>query len=395
MDAIGKAGSRIAHLSTFPPLRCGIASFTSDLIEAMPGFDHRRYALHYGSVGDCSVSADANVTNPGELANLARLISSSDCDVVSLQHEFGIWGGTEGEHIHTFLDNLSKPVVSVLHTTFAAGVRTVLQEQIIERLVQESVAVVALTELSKATTERLLGRPIPHMRVIPHGIPRSDFVAPPARWEGLGSPAQPIRLVTPGFLRPSKGFEEALHALRELRRRGYHVFYLIAGEPQQQFGDHAPYRERVESLVQSLNLQDVVHLDCRYLSVSEQIEAIRASHCGLFTYQDHALASSGTVPLVMSAGRPVVCTPFEYAKAKAQEGPGVILAPGFDASSIVQAIESLAQSAEYAQHARDTHLRTRSWSWNEVGGEFGALYTDARVNVKVGERSRASASTPL
>src|SRR2546430_1387451 len=97
---------RIAHVSTFPPLRCGIASFASDLISATADLEHIRYGLHYGDPGAVEVRAHANANSAEELVALARLISSSDCDVVSLQHEFGIWGGREGENIHAFLDML-------------------------------------------------------------------------------------------------------------------------------------------------------------------------------------------------------------------------------------------------------------------------------------------------
>src|SRR5690242_14634952 len=95
-------GKRIAHVSTFPPLRCGIASFAADLISATVGFDHLRYGLHYGGMESAEWAGDADVNSVEELTNLARSISASDCTTVVLQHEFGIWGGSEGENIHTF-----------------------------------------------------------------------------------------------------------------------------------------------------------------------------------------------------------------------------------------------------------------------------------------------------
>lgn len=366
---------RIAHVSTFPPLRCGIASFVSDLIFATPDFEHIRYALHYGDPGAVEARAHADVNSTEDLVALAQLISASDCDVVSLQHEFGIWGGREGENIHVFLENLTKPLLSVLHTTFGPGVRSGVQGDIILRLIRRSATVVVLTDASKQTAEMLSGGRIENMVVVPHGIPDFPYVAPPAAWgveERKGRSS--IRLITPGFFRENKGLEAVLYALRDLRDRGHNVSYRIAGEPQQQFKVQAPYRAQVASLIQSLELGSVVQIDGRYLSVAEQAASIQMAHLGIFGYQDPSLASSGTVPLVMSMGRPVLCTPFEYAKAKAQEGPGVFLTTGFDSTSIAGAIERFIRVDGYATLAKAIYDTTRPWTWGAVGRTFGELY---------------------
>lgn len=367
---------RIAHVSTFPPLRCGIASFVSDLISATAAnLEHIRYALHYGDPGAFEASAHANVSSADALAELARLISASDCDVVTLQHEFGIWGGREGENIHAFLDNLTKPLLSVLHTTFGPGIRSRVQSDIVHRLIAQSTSVVVLTEASKETTESLFGGRIEHITVVPHGIPDFPYVAPPVAWAmEEGKDAPPMRLITPGFFREDKGLEAVLYALRYLRDCGHNVSYRIAGEPQQQFGGQAPYRARLEDLIVSLELGSAVQIDSRYLSVAEQAASIQAAHLGIFPYQDPSQASSGTVPLVMGIGRPVLCTPFEYAKAKAQEGPGVFLASGFDSVSIAREIKRFMQIDEYAMLAKATYNRTRSWTWRAVGTTFGELF---------------------
>jgi glycosyltransferase involved in cell wall biosynthesis len=370
-----RSRKRIAHVSTFPPLRCGIASFVSDLISATPNFEHIRYALHYGDTGSAEEPAHADVNSVDKLAKLAQLISASDCDIVSLQHEFGIWGGREGENIHAFLDNLTKPVLSVLHTTFGPGVRSRIQSDILLRLIAQSARVVVLTDASKATAETLSGERIEHMLVVPHGIPDFPYVAPPDGWVmDERKCASTIRLITPGFFREDKGLETVLYALRDLRDRGYTVSYRIAGEPQHQFGGQALYRARVEGLIELLGLGSVVQIDGRYFSVAEQAAYIQQAHLGIFGYQDPSHASSGTVPLVMSMGRPVLCTPFEYAKAKAQEGPGVFLTNGFDPNSIADGIERFMRIDEYATLAEATYDRTRLWTWPAIGKTFGELY---------------------
>jgi glycosyltransferase involved in cell wall biosynthesis len=389
---------RIAHISTFPPLRCGIASFASDLISATPDFEHMRYALHYGRSGSPGHAAHADVNSSNSLAELARLISASDCDLVSLQHEFGIWGGSEGENIHAFLDNLTKPLLSILHTTFGPGARSLIQSDIIRRLVRKSARVVVLTEKSKETAETLFGDRIAHMVVVPHGIPDLPYIAPPQPWsKGECKEKCPIRLVTPGFFREDKGFEAILYALHDLARRGFNISYRIAGEPQAQFGRQARYRARIEELIKSLGLESIVQIDGRYLSLSEQVACIQQAHFGIFGYQDPSHASSGTVPLVMGFGRPVLCTPFEYAKAKAQDGLGVFLANGFDRASIASVIECTTNANDYAGIARATYDGTRPWTWTAVGKTFAQLYADCAQTSRrpYAGSNMATALTPL
>lgn len=366
---------RIAHVSTFPPLRCGIASFVSDMISATPDCEHIRYALHYGNPGAVDARAHADSNSEEDLVKLAKLISASNCDVVSLQHEFGIWGGREGENIHAFLENLTKPLLSVLHTTFEPGVRSEIQGNIVRRLVRQSAIIIVLTDASKQAVERLCGGRSEHIVVVPHGIHDFPYVAPPAAWGmEIRNGRSPIRLIMPGFFRQDKGIEVILYALRDLLDRGHNFSFQIAGEPQQQFGEQALYRVQVEDLIESLGLRSVVQIDGRYLSVAEQAESIQAAHFGIFCYQDPSQASSGTVPLVMSMGRPVLCTPFEYAKTKAQEVPGVFVATGFDPPSIADAMERFMRVDGYATLAKEIYNTTRPWAWATIGRKFSELY---------------------
>ncbi len=374
MSMIATPRQVVAHVSTFHPLRCGIASFAEDLISATPDFDHIRYALVYGGAAS-SAAKCANVNSPAELAELATTISESDCGVVTVQHEFGIWGGSEGENIHAFLDNLTKPMVTVLHTTFGPGARSDRQSQIVRRLIEQSVRSIVFTPAAKSSLEALLGRPSDRIVAILHGVPDLPFVEPSEAWtNGLPSRSHALRVITPGFFREDKGFETVLLALRELRASGVSVEYRIVGEPQEQFKAQARYCVQIESLIESLGLEDVASIDTRYLSVSEQAEAIRWAHVGVFAYQNPIQASSGTVPLVLSMGRPVVCTPFEYARAKHQEGPGVILADGFDPGSVAEALMTFIRMARHSDFARSTYDRMRNSTWAYSGAEFGSVW---------------------
>lgn len=361
---------RVAHVSTFPPLKCGIASFATDLIGAIPNFHNLKYSLHYGIIGQENYHGNANVNSSESLIELAKLISNSDCDIVSLQHEFGIWGGRDGENIFYFLDNLSKPILSILHTTFGPMIKKPIQQEIINRLIDRSTCVVLLTDFAKLTTEKLLGRQIKNIVVIPHGIPDYEYRDPPEL--SKNDTLLPLRLITPGFFREDKGIEMVLLALRQLKLKGYNILYKIAGEPQGQFPNQISYHARIENLIDSIGLRSIVEVDARYLPLDEQVSAIQESHVGIFAYQNQSQSSSGTIPLVLSLGRPVLCTPFEYAKSK--EDFGVTLTTDFDHLSIADAIEKFMARKEYLDITRDIYKNTRAWTWNKVGIAFSTEY---------------------
>lgn len=274
---------------------------------------------------------------------------------------------------------MSKPVVSVLHTTFgSADAHSPVRRDIIDRLVEQSARVVVLTECARRTLDDLLQRSLSKVLVIPHGVPLRRYVAPPVRWSHLDDvPQLPCRLITPGFFRESKGIETVLLALWRLKSRGRTVSYLIAGEPQGQFAEQQRYRQEIYSLIAALDLRSQVRVTVKYLSLEEQISAIRASHVGIFGYQDPSQSSSGTVPLVMCVGRPVICTPFEYAKEKRGECIGVALADNFGAAAIADSLERFMDHPAYDELAKATHDRSRDWTWKKIGPAFLQVFKQA------------------
>jgi glycosyltransferase involved in cell wall biosynthesis len=365
----------IAHVSTFPNMRCGIATYANDLIESMPSAKHVRYALHYGLDNSEGAAASANNSSTSELKELALRISNSDCDIVSLQHEFGIWGGDNGEHIFAFLDALSRPLVSTLHTTFPPLSRPAIQIAILRRIVEQSRKVVVLTDSSKRSLAALLLQDYANIDVIPHGVPAVPLSLVD-ELPGLSRTA--CRLVSVGFFRPDKGIETTLVALWKLKKRGYDVAYTIAGEAQRQFADQAHYQVEVAQLVRRLNLQHQVHIIDKYLSVDEQIDLIQHSHAGIFAYQTPEQSSSGTIPLVFACGRPVICTPYEYAIVKRTEGMYVTVARNFGAEALADSIAHfLALPQSLRLICEDVHRRAQKWVWPVVAARYQAEYEHA------------------
>lgn len=371
---------KVAHVSTFPEMKCGIALYTSDLLDALPLLKHRKYALHYGTNVTADATGHADVSQPSHMRELARDISQSDCHVVSLQHEFGIWGGQNGEHIFDFIEDLTKPIVATLHTTFRSSRRPATQLSILARLVERSAVTFVLTPNSRDTLCSALGIDSGAIAVIPHGVPNIPFSSPPGSWNPVGGVGPTCKLCSIGFFRPDKGIELVLHALRSLKDSGYQFEYVMAGEPQGQFEGQEQYFNDVNESIRELNLADRVRIIAKFLTRGEQIQIVQEAHAGVFAYQDPDQGSSGTIPLVMAAGRPVICTPFEFALAKEREVGGVTLAKDFDAAAIAEALARFfASGSNYLQDSRTLHERTRHWTWQAVGVAYAGAFAEAQV----------------
>ncbi|MGA9673038.1 MAG: glycosyltransferase [Terracidiphilus sp.] len=344
-------------------------------------YEHRKYALHRGNNVTEDAVSHADTSDPASVRNLARTISASNCDVVSLQHEFGIWGGagSNGEQLVDFLDEIKKPIVATLHTTFQSSDRPKIQGEMLCSLVRQSAVSFVLTPKSQETLRkgyRLLQEDI---RVIPHGVPMIPYVPPSftSRYETEGADAW--RLCSIGFFRPSKGIETILSALATIKDIGHNVGIVIAGSPQPGRTDQERYLSRVREVVADLGLVSSVEIDARFITRSQQIRLICESHAGIFAYQGFDQASSGTIPLVLAMGRPVICTPFEFAQAKEMEiGEGVTVADGFDSPAIVEALLRFFRSQpDYVKTTERLYARTRQWAWPTIGCAYASAFKDS------------------
>ena len=359
---------KIAHVSTFPELKCGIAIYAADLVNAFSDAQNVKYALHYGTNFSADVAGHANVTQKSEMESLARSISASDCDVVSLQHEFGIWGEM---NLAYFLQSLNKPIVTTIHTTEEHGGPSRSEVEILGELVRRSARVVVLSKLSKQTFLRVYQCDPDKVAVIPHGIPDIPYSAPPAEW--CSNPEREVcNFVSLGFFNAAKGFETTLAALARIKKKGMRFSYVIAGGQQPQFGAQSAYRDRISRLIQELDLSDCVHIHDQFLSRQDQINLIQAAHAGIFAYQYVGQASSGVVPLVLGAGRPAICTSFEYARAKCREPVYIVLADGFGVDAVERALHRFwNQAASLVPTTKQIYDYTRAWVWSEVAREYG------------------------
>jgi glycosyltransferase involved in cell wall biosynthesis len=361
---------RIAHVSTFPPLKCGIASFAHDLLTADRIHLHSPFPLTYERTAWLTGPLSTVVDKAANLGRLAETISDQRFDAICLQHEFGIWGGDDGEHLLEFLAHARIPILSVLHTTLPIDDFHTRRLLVLRELIGRSRRAIVFTERSARNASALAGNDRDTVRIIPHGVPSVRFNPPPEPTH-----SSELALVTLGYMRPDKGIEEVLVALRMLRDTGYDATLSILGSAQEHFAGQTDYQRQIVDTVHALRLSEHVQLRLQYQTVAAQLEAIQRSHIGVFAYQSPHHASSGTIPLVLSAGRGAVCTPFEFAVATDEAGPGIRLTGGYAASDIAEALAKEADGRFLHSGAERIYNRGLEWHWDNTAARFAAAFS--------------------
>jgi len=371
---------RTYHISTFLPTQCGIATYTEDLIKALAGNMPLRARMLYETDADVpGPDCVIHINDPESYRAAAARINASEAAVVSLQHEFGIFGGERGNFVKLLVDQLQKPLVTTFHTV--TPLLSPPRQEIIGYVTAKSSGVVVLSESNAAFLHQHFGVPEEKLHVIRHGVPETPFVAPadtPLR-RRLNAP---LVFFSMGHLRRSKGYKYALRSLARFKEKVPDFKYIIAGTYQEQNGEGEEMRQKLNELIDGLGLRDNVIWGERFLPMEEVLEHIKASDIGLVTYTGVEQSSSGVLPLVLSCGRPVIATAFEYAvNLKSVVGDCLEIAALNDYDSIVQSIEKLASpQADLPGMMRAAYDRTRTFVWPRVGEKYLQAFRQAAAS---------------
>ena len=375
-----KRGGRIAVISSYPPQKCGIATFTEDLRDAL---------LRTGDAVTVDVIAVAE--DPEQVAygpevvwtiernswtsyeEAARFIDSRGYDAISLQHEFGLFGGPEGAYIVDMLRRLETPVVTTLHTLLAQpnpAYRTRTQE-----LVNVSDTVVTLTPCGRRLLQQEYGTPAERIRVIPHGIPDLPFIMPEEAKGAWGFDDRTI-LLTFGLIGPSKGIEVMLDALPEIVERNPDVLYVIAGatHPGVIASQGERYRDGLKEQIERLGLRDNVQFVDRYLGDDDLHGLLQACDIYVTPYRNRDQISSGTLSYALGAGRALVSTPYWYAVDLLSGGRGRLV--DFDCTgSFAREINRLIENDEERLRIyRRAYEYSRTMTWGVVAETCHELF---------------------
>lgn len=377
--------NRIGFVGNYLPRRCGIATFTTDLCEAI--------ATKYSNVSCIALPVndiEAGYAYPSrvrfELAEkdidsyrrAADFLNINGVDLVSLQHEYGIFGGKEGSHILALLRELRMPLVSTLHTILKDP--TPVQRRVLQEVTALSDRVVVMSERGVDFLQEVYGVPREKIDFIPHGIPDVSFVDPSFHKDLFGVEGKMV-VLSFGLLAANKGLETVIAALPAIVERYPNVVYIIVGatHPHVLRRDGETYRLSLQRLAQELGVAANVIFYNRFVSLEELVEFISAADIYITPYLDPAQITSGTLAYTVGAGKAVISTPYWYAEELLAEGRGALV-PFRDAAAIAgQVVDLLDNESERHAMRKRAYLFGRAMIWPQVAQRYMESFERART----------------
>ena len=320
---------RIAFVGNSLPRRCGIATFTTDLQQAVAATGTETSIVAMTNRGHSYVYPDVVAREIvddqiEQYIGAAQFLNHGKFDAVSLQHEFGIFGGDAGAHILATLSWLKMPVVTTLHTVLAAP--TSAQRLVMDRLVQLSSKLVVMAERGRELLATTYQVPAHKIALIPHGIPDTPFAEPDVAKAKLGYADRSV-ILTFGLLSPNKGIEVVIDAMPGILRRCPNAVYVVLGATHPNLVRHEgeAYRLSLQARARSLGLGDhVVFLD-QFVDRPLLLEFISMCDVYVTPYLGAAQMTSGTLAYSFGMGKAVVSTPYCHAAELLADGRGISL----------------------------------------------------------------------
>ncbi len=366
---------RFGFISTYPPTQCGLATFTSSLMGALTAVGANDGHVARLLEAPPAPAGHGFVTDiiAGDPLTSARSVDRlNTCDVVIVQHEFGVYGGPDGDEVLALLAGLTVPTIVVLHTVLTEP--TTHQRQVLERVVAAAGAVVTMTQTARRRLLAGYRADAARVSVIAHGAPDSTGSAssPASRIPG----ARPT-VLTWGLLGPGKGIEWGIEAMALLQDRRPAPHYLVAGQthPKVMAREGERYRNALERRVEDLSLTGSVRLDGQYLDDPSLAALVAAADVVLLPYDSTEQVTSGVLIEAVAAGKPVVATRFPHAVELLSDGAGIVV-PHRDPVSIAEALrrvisnEQVAAAMSRAASAAAPRLR-----WSSVADQYRLLAT--------------------
>jgi glycosyltransferase involved in cell wall biosynthesis len=365
---------RTAFVSTYPPRHCGIATFTYDL--ATSTGDREVVVLHPPEQADAPDPIEVHHRiRKDELADYARTARAlRRCvDMVSIQHEYGIWGGEDGGHVIDFVGALDVPSVVTLHTVLQHP--TPGQRAVVGELFALTDATVVMSQSAAARLTSVYGIDSSRVHVIPHGVPELPFIDGASVKKALGVADRQV-ILSFGLLGPGKGYELAIAALPDVVAAHPTALYVIVGEthPNLVQSEGERYREGLIAKVASMGLEDHVRFVDRYVGRVELTKWLEAADVFVTPYPNLDQIVSGTLSYAMAAGRPVVSTPYAYADEVLADGRGVLVPPASPVELGAALNELLSDPELRTAIGSRAHAYTRRMVWSAVGAEYRKLF---------------------
>ena len=374
----------IAFLGDYLPRKCGIATFTSDLLGAVAA-RHPQSRCFAVPVNDIEgryqypdvVRFEIEEQDLGSYRRAGEFLNSSNVDIVSVQHEFGIFGGPAGSHLLALLRELKAPVVTTLHTVLRKP--NADQHRVMQKLIAHSTRLVVMTERGRTILQEVYQTPPAKIDLIPHGIPDVPFVAPDCYKDQFGVGGKKV-LLTFGLLSPNKGIEHALNALPDIVAEFPDVVYILLGatHPNELRTRGEAYRLGLEAIVKKNGLENNVIFHNRFVELKELTEFIGAADLYITPYLDEAQITSGTLAYAFGAGKAVISTPYWHAAELLRDQRGVLV-PFGDPRAIAREVSGLLRDGTRRNAMSDNAYKLgREMVWSNTAGLYMGSFEVAR-----------------
>jgi glycosyltransferase involved in cell wall biosynthesis len=383
----------IVYVGTSVPKRCGIATFADDLGTSvsgeMGGRPYRVVAITdraggYDYPSQVTFEIRKNVIRDYALA--AEYLNGSSAQLVSLQHEFGIYGGDAGKYLSVLLCHLKKPIITTLHTILENPTRD--YREAFEEVINCSQRLVTMSQTGARMLRDIYGVPESKISVIHHGVHDVPFVDSNFYKEQFNVEGLTV-LLTFGLLSPNKGIETALEALPDVVQKYPNTVYIILGathpEVKKVYGEE--YRLSLERKARDLQIVDNVVFQNRFVDLQELTEYVSCCDIYITPYLAKEQITSGTLAYAVGMGKAVVSTPYWYAQELLADSRGVLV-DFRDVKGMANALSDLiGDSVRRNRMRKSAYEYGRTMVWREVGRQYVEMFLDVlheRENLDVG-----------
>jgi glycosyltransferase involved in cell wall biosynthesis len=389
----------IAMIGNFPPRRCGIATFSADLYEALARADprircdvaamnDRGYRYEYGDAVSLQIAQD----DAAGYVSAADQLNRRHVELVSIQHEFGIFGGAAGAYMLSLAAGVDAPVVATLHTVLEhpnSG-----QRRVMDTLIARSTRLVVMSQKGREILMRVYGAPQRKIAVIPHGAPDRPLQATAPMKARLGFGHRDV-ILTFGLLSPNKGIESVIRALPRIAAERPDALYVVVGatHPHLVAQQGETYRESLMALAEALGVSGNVKFVNKFVETHELLDYLTAADVYVTPYLNKAQITSGTLAYALALGKPVVSTPYWHAEELLADGVGA-LTPFNDSGAIANIVTQLLHDDVLRRkQAKRAYDRARETIWSRAGERYLEVFEDARAEWLTARAAQAQRRT--
>ena len=392
--------SRIAVIGNYLPRQCGIATFTTDLCDAISA-EYGAAQLLALPINDTEEGYDypsrvrwsLNQEDLGSYQTAAEFLNFHNIDMVCLQHEYGIFGGPAGSYVLQLLRALKMPAVTTLHTVLREPDPD--QLMVMQEIAERSDRLIVMSQLSSQFLQEIYKVPGSKIDMVPHGVPDLPFLDPNFYKDRFGVEGKAV-LLTFGLLSPNKGIENVIQALPQILVAHKNVVYIVAGatHPHILRREGDKYRDSLKALAKEVGVESQVIFHDRFATPAEMAEFIGAADIYITPYRFEAQVVSGTLAYALGAGKAIISTPYWHAIELLDDRRGALVpfqSPGAIAQKTIELLSTPA--LRHAMRKR-AYLFARDMVWQKVAqgymGSFARVRADRTESPRVQFSARAN-----